>query len=96
LRDLGVQLQERDLGKEPLSETEIHTLIGNADVTEFLNTRSASYRAQGFKEQSPTKAQAVKLMARDPNLIKRPITVKGHTKVLGFDQAKLRALVSAT
>jgi arsenate reductase-like glutaredoxin family protein len=96
LRDLGAQLQERDLGKAPLSEAELQALIGGADVAAFLNTRSASYRAQGFKGQPPTKAQAIELMARDPNLIKRPITVKGHTRVLGFDEDKLRDLVSAT
>jgi arsenate reductase-like glutaredoxin family protein len=95
LRDLGAQLQERDLGKEPLSEAELQALIGNADITEFLNIRSPSYRKQGLKNQPPTKAQAIQLMARDPNLIKRPITVKGPTKVLGFDETKLRALVSA-
>jgi arsenate reductase-like glutaredoxin family protein len=96
LRDLGAQLHERDLGKEPLSEAELEALIDSADVAEFLNTRSASYRQQGFKTQSPTKAQAIKLMAQDANLIKRPIAVKGRTKVLGFDQAQLRALVSST
>jgi arsenate reductase-like glutaredoxin family protein len=89
-------LQERDLGKEPLSEDEIEALIGNADVMDFLNTRSASYRQQGFKKQPPTKTQAIALMAQDPNLIKRPITVRGNTKVLGFDQARLRALVSSS
>jgi arsenate reductase len=89
-------LQERDLGKEPLSEDEIEALIGNADVMEFLNMRSASYRQQGFKKQPPTKTQAIALMAQDPNLIKRPITVRGNTKVLGFDQARLRALVSSS
>ncbi len=93
MRDLGAQFQERDLGKEPLSEAELQALIGDADVVEFLNTRSASYREQGFKQQPPTKAQAIKLMAGDPNLIKRPIVVKGHTKVLGFDEKRLRALV---
>jgi arsenate reductase-like glutaredoxin family protein len=94
LRDLGAQLQERDLGKEPLSEAELQALIGDADITEFLNIRSPSYREQGLKNQPPTKAQAIRLMARDPNLIKRPITVKGRTKVLGFDETKLRALIS--
>jgi arsenate reductase-like glutaredoxin family protein len=34
-------------------------------------------------------------MAQDPNLIKRPITVKGGAKVLGFDQAKLQALIDS-
>jgi arsenate reductase-like glutaredoxin family protein len=87
-------LQERDLGKQPLSEAEIQALIGNADIMEFLNTRSAAYRAQGFKQQAPTKAHAIQLMAGDANLIKRPIAMKGPIKVLGFDEVKLRALVS--
>jgi arsenate reductase-like glutaredoxin family protein len=86
-------LQERDLGKEPLSEGEIEALIGDADVMEFLNTRSASYRQQGFKTQPPTKTQAIALMAQDPNLIKRPIVVKGGAKVVGFDEERIRALV---
>ena len=86
-------MQERDLGKEPLSEGEIEALIGDADVMEFLNTRSASYRQQGFKKQPPTKTQAIELMAQDPNLIKRPIVVKGRTKVIGFNEERLRALV---
>jgi hypothetical protein len=33
-------------------------------------------------------------MAGDANLIKRPIAMKGPIKVLGFDEVKLRALVS--
>jgi Spx/MgsR family transcriptional regulator len=96
LRDLGVQLQERDLGKEPLSEAELQALIGNAEVTDFLNTRSASYRAHGFKHQPPTKTQAIQLMVQDPNLIKRPIIVKGNVKVVGFDEAKLHAIMRST
>jgi arsenate reductase-like glutaredoxin family protein len=93
LRDLGAQLHERDLGKEPLSEAELQALIGDAETTAFLNTRSVSYRAHGFKGKPPTKAQAITLMAQDPNLIKRPITVMGRIKVLGFDAAKLRQLL---
>jgi arsenate reductase-like glutaredoxin family protein len=88
-----VQFQERDLGKAPLSEAELQALIGSADVVDFLNTRSASYRAHGFKTQAPPKAQAIALMARDPNLIKRPITRKGARTVIGFDATQLRALV---
>ena len=95
MRSLGVQLQERDLGKEPLNESELQTLIGNADVAEFLNTRSARYRDRGLKTKPPTKAQAITLMAQDANLIKRPIIAKGHTIVIGFDEAKLRALATS-
>jgi arsenate reductase-like glutaredoxin family protein len=93
LRELGVPLRERDLGKAPLSEAELGALIGDAEIGEFLTTRSSSYRQQGFKDHPPTKAQAIASMAQDPNLIKRPITVKGGTKVIGFDVARLRQLL---
>jgi arsenate reductase-like glutaredoxin family protein len=76
-----------------MSAAELQALIGDAEITAYLNTRSASYRAHGFKGQPPTKTEAIKLMAQDPNLIKRPITVKGHTTVFGFDEAKLRQLL---
>jgi arsenate reductase-like glutaredoxin family protein len=94
LQGLGAQLQARDLGKEPLSEEELQELIGNDAIEAFLNTRSALYRERGLKDHPPTKAQAIKLMAQEPNLIKRPITVKGRRKVIGFDESQLRALVT--
>lgn len=95
MRDLGAELQERDLGKDPLGESELRTLIGDSDIAAFLNTRTSMYREQNMKANPPTKAQAIKFMAQDPNLIKRPITLKGRAKVIGFDADKLRALVTA-
>jgi len=93
LLSLGASLQERDLGKEPLSAAELQALIGDANIAEFLNTRTALYRERNLKAKPPTKGEAIKLMVQDPNLIKRPITVQGRTKILGFDEGKLRALV---
>lgn len=86
-------MQERDLGKNPLNKAELEALIGEADVAAFLNTRTALYRERQLKRNPPTKAEAVQLMLQDSNLIKRPIAVQGQTKVLGFDEARLRTLV---
>jgi arsenate reductase-like glutaredoxin family protein len=94
LLSLGAELQERDLGKTPLSAEELEALIGDADIASFLNTRTASYRGHNMKAKPPTKAQAIMLMVQDPNLIRRPIVTKGRTKVIGFDQEQLRALVT--
>jgi arsenate reductase (glutaredoxin) len=94
LLSLGAQLQERDLGKAPLSAAELEALIGDADISGFLNTRSPSYRARKLRARPPTKAEAIKLMTQDPNLIRRPIITMGQTKVIGFDQEQLRALVT--
>lgn len=89
---LGAQLQERDLGKAPLSAAELGALIGDADIANFLNTRSPAYHQRKLRARPPTKAEAIELMAQDPNLIRRPIIVKGRTQVIGFDEARLRAV----
>jgi len=38
--------------------------------------------------------QAVRLMAKNPNLIKRPVVVRGERMVLGFDVTAYMKLVS--
>ena len=40
-----------------------------------------------MKESPPSRKEAIRLMSRNPNLIKRPILVKGSEIVLGWDQA---------
>ena len=85
--------EERDLGKEPLSEAELDALIGDTPIAEFLNTRNELYRSKNMKQNPPTRAQALKLMVREPNLIKRPIFRKGGRQVLGFDAAAVDNLL---
>ncbi len=46
-----------------------------------------------MKENPPPRDQALRLMSENPNLIKRPILVKGREIVLGFDEEALSGLV---
>lgn len=85
---------ERELGKQPMSSEELDLLIGQHDYTLFLNRRNELYRARKMKEHPPTRAQAVKLMAAEPNLIKRPMLVRGHEVLHGFDEDAFRALMA--
>lgn len=91
--ELGAELESRDLDKERLSEDELETLIGSRDYREFLNTRNELYRARNMKEHPPSRAEAIKLMAREPNLIRRPVVLRGTQMVLGFDEEGFRKLV---
>jgi arsenate reductase-like glutaredoxin family protein len=61
-------------------------LIGKRDYLIFLNPRNELYRERGMREKPPSRDEALKLMAANPNLIKRPILVKGRSMLLGFDQ----------
>lgn len=68
-------------------------MIGKRDYREFLNSRNELYRERGMKENPPPRDQALRLMSENPNLIKRPILVKGREIVLGFDEEALSGLV---
>lgn len=82
----------RDLGSERLSESELDGLIGAADYTNFLNSRNELYRERKMGENPPPRAEAIRLMAREPNLIRRPVVISGRRIVLGFDEAALRGI----
>jgi Spx/MgsR family transcriptional regulator len=93
LESLGAQLELRSLDAERLSEAELGKLIGERDYKQFLNTRNELYRTRKMKEKPPTRSEALKLMAREPNLIRRPVVIRGKKIVLGYDEEKLRELV---
>jgi len=82
----GFQLYFRDLAKERLSSAELEKLIGRRDYTEFLNTRNELYRKENMKEEPPSRTQAIRMMAKEPNLIRRPVIVAGGRVVVGFDE----------
>ncbi len=82
----GFQLYFRDLAKERLSSSELEKLIGRHDYTEFLNPRNEVYRKENMKEEPPTRKQAIRMMAKEPNLIRRPLIVSGGRVVVGFDE----------
>ena len=84
LREKNVEVDEVDLNKG-LSVAELEKLIGSRDYKEFLNARNELYREHNMKEHPPSRAGALKLMSENPNLIKRPILVKGNQVILGYD-----------
>jgi arsenate reductase-like glutaredoxin family protein len=93
LLELGAELESRDLDKERLTEAELEELIGGRDYKEFLNSRNELYRERNMKEHPPSRAEAIKLMAKAPNLIRRPIVIHGAEMILGFDEEAYRRLL---
>jgi arsenate reductase-like glutaredoxin family protein len=93
LLKLGAELEYRDLNKERLSEAELEELIGGRDYKEFLNTRNELYRSRKMKERPPSRAEAIKLMAKKPNLIRRPVVLRGSQIMLGFDEETYKKFV---
>jgi arsenate reductase-like glutaredoxin family protein len=93
LLELGAELESRDLDKERLTEAELEELIGDRDYKEFLNSRNELYRTRNMKEHPPSRAEAIRLLAREPNLIRRPVVLWGSQMVLGLDEEAYRKLL---
>lgn len=95
LQELGVPFEERDMSKQPLSEAEVRTLIGDRELKPFLNFRNEMYRERGMKANPPAKEEAIALMAENPNLIRRPLLVSGEEILFGFEEEAYRSQGSA-
>ncbi len=92
LLEAGAQLDEHDLGKDRLTIEQIDALIGTRNYVEFLNFRNELYRQRKMKTNPPSRAEALNLMAQEPNLIRRPIVIRGGQMVLCFDEQALLKL----
>jgi len=91
LRDeLGVQLEERDYARTPLTLPELEQLFKNRDPREFLNPKSPAFKARAIDLKKLTPSQAIKLIAEDGRLMKRPLTIAGSRFITGFNRDELR------
>ena len=90
--ELKIDFTPRDLDKQSLSESELDQLISKRDYKEFLNPRNELYRARQMAKHPPSRAEALKLMAEQPNLIRRPLLVHGSQIIVGFDDPAYRKL----
>jgi len=90
---MRAEIESRDLDKQRLTEAELQELIGNRDYKEFLNARNELYRTRKMKEHPPSRPEAIQLMAKEPNLIRRPVVIRGSQIVLGFDEEAYRKLM---
>jgi Spx/MgsR family transcriptional regulator len=88
-----VNFEEREYGKNPFTEKELREIIGKDPIEPFLNTRTPLYREKNMKQKPPSKDEAIRLMLKDPNLLKRPVIIKGKKKLTGFNEAEVKQLL---
>lgn len=88
-----VAFEEREYGKNPFTEKELRDLIGDEPVANILNSRNELYRARNMKQKPPSKEEAIKLMLKEPNLLRRPVIVKGKKKILGFNESEVAKIL---
>jgi arsenate reductase-like glutaredoxin family protein len=88
LRKTGLDLNEINYAKTGLDEDTVKKLVAGAgSVAAVLNTRHATAKEKGWVANPPDAATFAKAVAKDANLLRRPILVVGKKCIVGFDKA---------
>ena len=82
LEGRGFELVRHDLAKDKPSRELLGRLIDEHGLETVLNTRSPAYKALGGRTLS--KSEALDLMMKDPNFIKRPLVMGKNKTVFGY------------
>jgi arsenate reductase-like glutaredoxin family protein len=80
-----VQVEERDINREPPSRDFLEKHIDANHFLDFVSTRSPVWKQRPLPK---SKKEAIDLMIENPNLIRRPILIKGSQVTFGFDKER--------
>jgi arsenate reductase-like glutaredoxin family protein len=76
-------VEDRDINKAPPTRAFLEQHIDAKDFLRFVSTRSPVFKTRPLPR---SKREAIDLMLEQPNLIKRPILVRGAKVTFGFDK----------
>jgi len=76
-------VREIDINKEPPSRDFLEQHIEADHFLDYVSTRSPVFKERPLPK---SKKEAIDLMMENPNLIRRPILIRGSKVVFGFDR----------
>jgi arsenate reductase-like glutaredoxin family protein len=81
-------VEERDILRNPPSREFLEEHVDADRFLDFISKRSPVFRQRPLPR---SKKETIDLMVKNPNLIKRPVLVKGKKVVFGFDRDAFNA-----
>lgn len=89
LNKKGVAYQVKDIVQEPPPRSLLEKVIKAENIYASLNQRSTTYKENHLGKRRTTKNEAIRLMLKDPNLIKRPLIIRDNKAYQGFEEKTL-------
>lgn len=80
-----MDVDERDINRDPPDRAFLEKHVEADRFLDFVSTRSPVFKQRPLPR---SKREAIDLMMEQPNLIKRPILVRGAKVVFGFQKEK--------
>lgn len=82
-----------DYARKGLDAATVTRIVEAAgSVAAVLNTRHETAKARGWKEKPPSTREFAAAVAAEPNLLRRPILIRGKKVIVGFDRDAYAAL----
>ena len=85
LEERGIDFERVDYHVEPLTEGQIRELVRmtGRPAHELFRAREPVYAELGLADREPDDDESIALMAAHPELMQRPVIVRGDRAVLG-------------
>ncbi|MCW1925645.1 arsenate reductase family protein [Luteolibacter arcticus] len=94
LKEQGISHEVRAIRETPPSVAELKTAAKafGGELRPLFNTAGGDYRELGLKDKLPTmsEAEAVALLSKNGNLVKRPFVIGGGVVLAGFKEEEWR------
>jgi len=91
LDEKGVGYELIPIREQPPTKAELETMLANhgGNIRKLFNTSGGDYKDLNLKEKLPnmTDAEAINLLSKNGNLVKRPFAIKAKTGVVGFNES---------
>ncbi len=78
-----MDVSELDINKQPPTREFLEKHIEADHFLDYVSTRSPVWKERPLPR---SKKEAIDLMMENPNLIRRPILIKGSKVIFGFDK----------
>ena len=91
----GIEVQQRNLEKQPLTKAEIRQLLTlSLDGTDdLISMRSRDTKALGLGKRTITIDELTAAIQKSPRILKNPVIFNQSKLVTGFDQEKMGIFV---
>ncbi len=91
----GIEVQQRNLEKQPLTKAEIRQLLAlSLDGTDdLISMRSRDTKALGLGKRTITIDELTAAIQKSPRILKNPVIFNQSKLVTGFDQEKMGIFV---
>ena len=92
----GVKPQIIPIRESPPSVAELRTMLGYiGDLRRLFNTSGKDYKAMNLKDRLPklTEDEALALLAKNGNLVKRPFALAAKSGAVGFKEEEWKRML---